>query len=191
MAHDPRLAEAEALLMAPPLNIIFIAGPYIGDGDPDTIEANIQEAKTYAVALANAGIGFFCPHLHTAHFGLAAEADETFYHRLDFQLLARSQAALFTPRWQTSGGARREEAWATWRRMPRFYPKSPTDLEQIRIWNTRQAQAPFDLEQAADEARTLLFEMSGEPGWTPQDEASRQRLRDVLARRRIPPPLQP
>jgi predicted methyltransferase MtxX (methanogen marker protein 4) len=56
-----------ARLTENPLKIVVIAGPYIGDGRLETIERNIREAELYAVALANRGIGFFCPHLHTHH----------------------------------------------------------------------------------------------------------------------------
>jgi hypothetical protein len=118
-----------------PLKLVFIAGPYIGDGSVEAIEANIREAESYAVALANAGIGFFCPHLHTEHFGSKATADEPFYHRLDFQFLLRSDAALFTPRWKASSGARREHDWAEEKGLTIFYPESPSDIGDIIAWN--------------------------------------------------------
>ncbi len=131
--HEASWADLEAQ----PLKIVFIAGPYIGDGSVEAIEANIRDAEQYAVALANAGIGFFCPHLHTEHFGTKATAGEPFYHRLDYQFLLRSDAALFTPSWQSSSGARREHDWAIWKSLPVFYPKSPRDYDAILAWNNK------------------------------------------------------
>lgn len=117
------------------MKIVFIAGPYIGDGRLETIERNIRSAEEYAVALANRRIGFFCPHLHTHHFGSKADADETFYHRLDFHFLMRADGILMMPEWRTSGGARRERDWAIAKGLPVFYPQSPHDMRDIVAWN--------------------------------------------------------
>ena len=122
-----------------PMKIVFIAGPYIGDGRVDTIEANIREAESYAIALANAGIGFFCPHLHTHHFGTKARADETIYHALDFHFLTHADAVLFTPRWHTSSGARRERAWAIAKDLPLFYRIHPRPSRSWWCGRTRRS----------------------------------------------------
>jgi len=50
------------------MKIIFIAGPYFGDGNSNKIEENIRIAEKYQIALTNNKIGFFCPHNHTEHF---------------------------------------------------------------------------------------------------------------------------
>jgi hypothetical protein len=118
------------------MKIVFIAGPYIGDGRAETIEANIREAESFAIALANAHIGFFCPHLHTQHFGAKANAPETFFHALDFQFLSYADAVLLTPRWRTSSGASREREWAIAKGLPLFYPKSPADVKDVSAWAT-------------------------------------------------------
>jgi hypothetical protein len=128
-----------AHLSANPLKIVFIAGPYIGDGSIETIESNIREAEAYAIALANHGIGFFCPHLHTHHFGTKANADETFYHQLDFHFLTQADGILLTPRWNTSSGAKRERDWAMAKGLPLFYPKSPEHMNELIAWNDRAA----------------------------------------------------
>jgi len=43
------------------MKIVFIAGPYTGDGTFESIERNIREAEKYQIALANKEIGFFAP----------------------------------------------------------------------------------------------------------------------------------
>jgi|GEM_PF-4299406 len=65
------------------MKVIFIAGPYFGNGDKSKIQDNIRHAEQYQIALANAGIGFFCPHNHTEHFEIKATANEDFYRTLD------------------------------------------------------------------------------------------------------------
>lgn len=42
------------------MKIVFIAGPYFGNGDKSKIQENIRNAERFQIALANAGIGFFC-----------------------------------------------------------------------------------------------------------------------------------
>lgn len=69
------------------MKIAFIAGPYFGDGSYDVIERNIQDAEVVAIELANRGVPFFCPHLHTRHFEAKAKAPEPFYHALDLHFL--------------------------------------------------------------------------------------------------------
>jgi len=117
------------------MKIIFIAGPYFGDGNKETIEQNIREAEKFQIALANNRIGFFCAHNHTEHFQEKATAPEEFYYKLDFQFLKKAaDAVLALPRWEQSNGAKREIGWAKENGMKIFYPKDPTDIEDIVTW---------------------------------------------------------
>jgi len=119
------------------MKIVFIAGPYFGDGTVETIEKNIREAEKYQIALASAQVGFFCPHNHTEHFssGKGATAPEQFYYDLDFEFLKRiADALLAMPTWETSKGAVKEIAWAKEQGMKIFYPKNPTDIADIIEW---------------------------------------------------------
>jgi hypothetical protein len=122
------------------MRIVFIAGPYTGDGTPDVIERNIREAEQYAIALANLGIGFFCPHLHTAHFtsGKGAAAPEKFYYDLDMAFVEHCDALLAMPRWRESWGAPREVARAQELSRPVFFPSSPDDLDAIVEWHKKE-----------------------------------------------------
>lgn len=117
------------------MKIIFIAGPYFEDGNPDKIEKNIRNAEKYQVALANHNIGFFCPHNHTAHFQIKANASEEFYRKLDMAFLKRvADALLVIPGWETSKGVRAEIDWARKNNLKIFFPKSPGDLEEVINW---------------------------------------------------------
>lgn len=119
------------------MKIIFIAGPYIGDGTYEKIEENIREAEKYQIALANQRVGFFCAHNHTEHFGSGkkAIAPEPFYHEMDLEFLKRiADAILIMPKWEESNGTKNEIAWAKKNGMKMFYPKSPDDIDEIVTW---------------------------------------------------------
>ncbi len=120
------------------MKMVFIAGPYIGDGTEEEITKNIQEAEAFAVALANRQIPFFCAHTHTSHFGRKANAPESFYKKLDMHMLMMvCNAVLATPRWQCSSGAKKEVEWAFQKSYPLFFPESPQDeivLNDIESW---------------------------------------------------------
>ena len=119
------------------MKIIFIAGPYIGDGTRKSIERNIREAEKYQIELANRRIGFFCPHNHTEHFssGKGAKAPESFYYELDFRyLIDMADAMLVVPGWEQSRGTIREVAWAKKHNMTIFFPKHPQDLKEVEKW---------------------------------------------------------
>jgi hypothetical protein len=117
------------------MKILFIAGPYFSGGAAKKIEQNIRHAEQYQIALANRGIGFFCPHNHTEHFEIKANAPEIFYRKLDMIFLERAvDALLAVPGWENSRGARREIEYAQKRRLKIFYPSSPQDLDEVEKW---------------------------------------------------------
>ncbi|MFH1656223.1 MAG: DUF1937 family protein [Candidatus Nealsonbacteria bacterium] len=121
------------------MKIVFIAGPYIGDGNKESIEKNIRNAEKYQIALANAGVGFFCPHNHTEHFQEKANAPEKFYRELDREILKRTcDGILVIPAWETSEGTRAEIEWAKKNNIPTFFPKSVDNLSEIINWSKKR-----------------------------------------------------
>jgi len=117
------------------MKIVFIAGPYFGDGDFGKIERNIRKAEEYQVQLANNDIGFFCPHNHTEHFERKAKANEKFYRELDMLMLSIvADAVLAIPGWEISSGAKAEIEWAVANNLKVFYPKSPKDINEVIVW---------------------------------------------------------
>ena len=120
------------------MKIIFIAGPYFSGGNPEKIEENIRNAEKYQIALANAGVGFFCSHNHTEHFEQKAKAPEEFYKEMDMLILQRAADAIMAiPGWENSEGAKKEVAWAKENNFKIFFPKSPDDLKEIIKWNQK------------------------------------------------------
>ena len=118
------------------MKIVFISGPYFSDGKWETIEKNIREAEKYQLALINRGIGAFCAHNHTEHFGSkGANQPEEFYHELDMEFLKRAcDAVAAIPGWENSQGAVGEIKWAKENNIKIFYPKSPEDIKEIAKW---------------------------------------------------------
>lgn len=117
------------------MKIIFIAGPYFGDGKKETIQKNIRTAEQYQITLANAHIPFFCAHNHTEHFEEKANAPEEFYKGMDMEILKRAcDAVLAIPGWETSPGTREEVAWAKENNISVFFPKSPANLDEVIAW---------------------------------------------------------
>lgn len=120
------------------MKIIFIAGPYFSNGNLDKIEENIRCAESYQIALANNGIGFFCPHNHTEHFEKKSKASEDFYRELDMLFLKQvANAVLALPDWKNSKGARAEIKWAKKNKIKVFFPNSPDDLDDIIKWSKK------------------------------------------------------
>ena len=117
------------------MKIVFIAGPYFGNGDKSKIQDNIRHAEKYQIALANLGIGFFCPHNHTEHFEIKAKQTEDFYRELDSIFLKKvADAVMAIPGWETSTGSKAEIEFAKKNGLPIFYPKSPDDITEIVKW---------------------------------------------------------
>ena len=120
------------------MKIVFIAGPYFSDGNPEKIKENIRNAEKYQIALANKRIGFFCSHNHTKNFERKAKAPEEFYKELDLKILKRAADALIAiPGWENSDGARKEVVWAKENSLKIFYPKSVEDLDEVINWAKR------------------------------------------------------
>lgn len=112
---------------------VYIAGAYSSRALTSEeryieISNNILNAESTAIWMANMGIGFICPHLHTAHFEEKAKAPESFYRELDMDLLAACQGIYMLEGWQKSSGSRAEHDWAMENGLPVFYAPFKNDL---------------------------------------------------------------
>lgn len=121
------------------MKIVFVAGPLTtgGDGSREYINQNIENANQYSIALANAGVGFFCAHTHTSlhHSEKGKTAPEEFYRKMDFEFLKRiAGAVLAVPGWEKSFGAKQEVEWAEKHSLRIFYPKNNLDIQEVIEW---------------------------------------------------------
>jgi hypothetical protein len=99
------------------LKYVYIAGPYRGKTHDYRsyfeIQGNIRQAEEAFAALAQAGIGAFCPHTHSAHFEIKApDATPEYWYELDMKFLAHCDAILMLPGWEKSKGSLAERRWA-------------------------------------------------------------------------------
>ena len=102
------------------MQLVYIAGKYSGD-DYLEIDVNIAKAREAAAWCARHGIGFFAPHLNSAHFEVVTPTvDPEFWYQLDLEFLQRCQAILLLDGWEESHGARHEAELADQIGMPRF-----------------------------------------------------------------------
>ena len=96
------------------LKYVYIAGPYTGlhydHRSYFEIDRNIMRALEAAAALARAGIGFFCPHGHSAHFEVVTpEVGPAFWYELDIHFMKACDALLLLPNWEASKGSVKEK----------------------------------------------------------------------------------
>ena len=115
------------------MKIVYIAGPYMGATHDYRsyfeIERNITVAAEAAATLVTHGYGFFCPHLHSAHFEvIVPRAPVEFWRELDCAFLEVCDAMLMVGEWRESKGACHEKRVAEMRGLPVF--ESLLDLAQ-------------------------------------------------------------
>jgi len=117
------------------MKFVYIAGPYTGNTHDYRsyfeIERHIQIAVEASAELAELGVGFFCPHNHSAHFELITpKVKPSFWYALDMHFLAACDAMLLLPGWQNSKGVKKELAVAGGK--PVF--KWPTERNKLVVW---------------------------------------------------------
>jgi len=88
------------------IKLVYIAGPYRGDGTPDCIHENIQVARIIAKKYWQAGYAVICPHMNSAYMDGVCP-DETFLEGA-IEILKRCDGIVMMPNWQQSAGSRDE-----------------------------------------------------------------------------------
>lgn len=118
------------------MKFVYIAGPYMGTAlhhdhrSYSEIDRNIAQARDALASLAQAGVGAFCPHTHSAHFeSIVPDVPPSYWYELDIYFLQHCDAILMLPRWEESTGARKEKGIAEAMLMPVFYT-----LEEAIEW---------------------------------------------------------
>lgn len=98
-----------------PNTYVFISGPYQAEGgghDPThyyEIDKHINEARLWAMRLAEANIPFFCPHMNSAHVEtLVPDVSVDYWLDLDMRILEHASVLLLIPDWVRSKGAQAE-----------------------------------------------------------------------------------
>lgn len=94
------------------MKFVYIAGPYHAESHW-LIDQHIQRAREAAVAITYMGLGFFCPHLNSAHFEQdCPEVPVEHWYEQDLRFLGSCDAVYLLPGWQDSKGTLAElEEW--------------------------------------------------------------------------------
>jgi Domain of unknown function (DUF4406) len=117
-------------LEASALKIVFISGAYSAPTYAE-VEFNIQAARLVATFCARAQIGYFCPHMNSAHFD--ANAPKEFFMHMDLAIAKCCDAILLLPGWEKSEGSAKEAEWFTDHHKRMF--EYPSDWERLLLWN--------------------------------------------------------
>lgn len=122
------------------MKIVFVAGPYRGDGSASAIKKNIARSQVFQRALAEAGIAAYSPNIHDAHWDKldTVEARKSLKKVSPFILKEIASALVVMPGWESSKGTLEEIAIAKKRNIPIFFPKDATDLVAIKKWNNQK-----------------------------------------------------
>lgn len=103
------------------MKLIYIAGPYAARiANPmdswqkyHIVEGHILEARKAAHNLIKWGIGYYCPHLNSAHFEtIAPQVPNDFWYEMDLKILRNCDAVYLLPNWKDSVGTRAEVEFA-------------------------------------------------------------------------------
>lgn len=114
--------------------LIYLAGPIRPKGG-QTYEGNIQNAKGIALELWHGGYAVICPHANTE---LTKEPDyDVPWLAGDLEMIARCDAVVVCPGWETSEGTKTEISFAIERKIPVcYYP----DIPEIHPTEKRRPQ---------------------------------------------------
>lgn len=105
------------------MRIIYVAGPYRGDSE-SRVWANIMAARDIAIRVWQLGYVAICPHLNTMLFG--GELPDSAYLQGDLEIIARCDAIVLVPGWETSAGTQAEIEYAQQLDIPVY--QRPEDL---------------------------------------------------------------
>ena len=115
------------------MKFVYIAGPYSG---PEylTIDRHISNARQAAAWCAEHDIGYFCPHLNSAHFdAIVPDVPVGWWYDMDLHFLAACEAILVLPGWRESNGTLVELGVAKSLAMPVF--RWPVEIDRIFEWS--------------------------------------------------------
>ena len=109
------------------MKLVYVAGPFRAASsyiqnhqDMFAVQENIMAAMKLGLDVARTpGMFPVIPHANTMFF--TGAAPDAVWLEGDLEMLARCDAAIFTPDWQRSSGARAEHTFCEQRGIPIFY----------------------------------------------------------------------
>lgn len=91
------------------MKIIFLAGPFRGNGTWDAKKANVETARRYVQIFIEKEIPFYSPHLNIDQELETFGANRTEYAiKTNHAFLERCDALAVLPGWESSSGTKKE-----------------------------------------------------------------------------------
>lgn len=115
------------------MKIIFIAGPFRGDGSVETKKRNIEVARKFVHLFIRNSIPFYSPHLNIDQEAINVP-NEDLSLDLNAEILKRCDALAVLPGWENSQGTKNEIIHAKEHSMPTFYLSEEDSVEKIKKW---------------------------------------------------------
>ena len=115
------------------MKVIFLAGPFRGDGSKEAQKVNIEKAKQYAKKFVANKIPFYSPHLNLSQVTVEMDKDvEEYAIPVQSEFLERCDALAVLPGWKDSLGTLEEIEMAKKKGMKIFYLEQPNAMSDIK-----------------------------------------------------------
>lgn len=112
--------------------LVYVAGPFSAPTRAG-VEANIARAVAVGLEVARIGLYPIIPHANTAHPDFEKIQPYTFWIGATMAMLKPCRAMVLVPGWETSSGARSENAWMVERCRPVF-----ASVKDLDLWAKKQ-----------------------------------------------------
>ncbi|MBX2866980.1 DUF1937 family protein [Candidatus Kaiserbacteria bacterium] len=90
------------------MKVIFVAGPFRGDGSREAREGNLEKARQYIRRFVEKEIPYYSPHMNTSTTTIDFEGRDPFATALNHQFLDYCDALAVLPGWKDSSGTQEE-----------------------------------------------------------------------------------
>lgn len=117
------------------MKVIFLAGPFRGDGTNEAQKKNIEAARKFVDIFINNDIPYYSPHMNIDCELIGREYDASIFSmELNREMLDRSDALAVLPNWENSKGTIGEINYAEEKGFKIFYLDKDNFLEEIKNW---------------------------------------------------------
>lgn len=115
------------------MKLVFLAGPFRGDGSEEAKQQRIVAAKQQADCLVKNSISFYSPHLNLSQLLVqSGSAHEEYAIRTQKEFLMRCDILAVLPNWEESSGTKDEIEWAKQQEMPIVYLEENDAIETLK-----------------------------------------------------------
>lgn len=115
------------------MKLVFLAGPFRGDGSEAAKQERVEKARQYALSLIEAGISFYSPHLNLSQLLIPfGSSHEEYAIKTQKEFLERTDVLAVLPGWEESSGTKDEIQWAQDSGMPIVYLEKEGSITKLK-----------------------------------------------------------